>query len=293
MLRASIPAPTAEMPNPPRSPIGTAVAVLIGITIVVYVILQLAPGGPQARFAQNPRMTNDQRAAFLRAWGQEEPWFPGDRGPAARELIATHHYDRDRSVIQAPAICVVWPLRTWVLAGNPFYSLAVGDLFVVRPGEKVATDGVVDSGTSAVDASMLTGEPVPVEVGVEQGARSVRGAGCGDEDEDQQRAQNGGGGSTGEWHQGASVRRTGSMLWVRRTAIRVPAVGRWSERDEAGYGRGVLLVRGRRAAGSAAPPTAITAATPIDTLARAPSRSRRATGLPALHVRSCSRFCGG
>lgn len=47
----------------------------------------------------------------------------------------------------------------------PAASLAVGDLLVVRPGEKVATDGVVESGHSAVDASMLTGEPVPVEVG--------------------------------------------------------------------------------------------------------------------------------
>ncbi len=44
-------------------------------------------------------------------------------------------------------------------------DLVVGDEFVVRPGEKVATDGTVVSGTSAVDASMLTGEPVPVEVG--------------------------------------------------------------------------------------------------------------------------------
>jgi Cu+-exporting ATPase len=47
----------------------------------------------------------------------------------------------------------------------PTGQLTVGDVFVVRPGEKVATDGVVTSGTSAVDASMLTGEPVPVEVG--------------------------------------------------------------------------------------------------------------------------------
>ncbi|MBB5166181.1 cation-translocating P-type ATPase [Mycobacterium sp. AZCC_0083] len=47
----------------------------------------------------------------------------------------------------------------------PVSELAVGDVFVVRPGEKVATDGVVTSGASAIDVSMLTGESVPVEVG--------------------------------------------------------------------------------------------------------------------------------
>jgi Cu+-exporting ATPase len=47
----------------------------------------------------------------------------------------------------------------------PITDLAVGEQFVVRPGEKIATDGIVTEGTSAVDASMLTGEPVPVEVG--------------------------------------------------------------------------------------------------------------------------------
>ncbi len=46
----------------------------------------------------------------------------------------------------------------------PVEQLTVGDLFVVRPGEKIATDGVVVEGSSAVDQSMLTGEPVPVEV---------------------------------------------------------------------------------------------------------------------------------
>jgi Cu+-exporting ATPase len=44
-------------------------------------------------------------------------------------------------------------------------QLAVGDLFVIGPGEKIATDGVVVEGSSAVDQSMLTGEPVPVEIG--------------------------------------------------------------------------------------------------------------------------------
>jgi Cu+-exporting ATPase len=45
----------------------------------------------------------------------------------------------------------------------PIEQLQVGDRFVVRPGEKVATDGVVEEGTSAVDQSLLTGESVPVE----------------------------------------------------------------------------------------------------------------------------------
>ncbi|QEE62381.1 copper-translocating P-type ATPase [Salinibacterium sp. dk2585] len=48
----------------------------------------------------------------------------------------------------------------------PVAQLTVGDAFVVRPGEKIATDGVVTSGASAVDRSMLTGESVPVEVGI-------------------------------------------------------------------------------------------------------------------------------
>ena len=57
-------------------------------------------------------------------------------------------------------------LRNGVETRVPIERLAVGDRFVVRPGEKVATDGVVEEGSTAVDASMLTGESVPMEVGV-------------------------------------------------------------------------------------------------------------------------------
>ena len=47
----------------------------------------------------------------------------------------------------------------------PIEQLQVGQRFIVRPGEKVATDGTVEDGRSAIDMSMLTGESVPVEVG--------------------------------------------------------------------------------------------------------------------------------
>jgi Cu+-exporting ATPase len=56
-------------------------------------------------------------------------------------------------------------LRDGVETVVPVAALRPGDLFVVRPGEKIATDGVVEDGVSAVDQSMLTGEPVPVDVG--------------------------------------------------------------------------------------------------------------------------------
>ncbi len=50
-----------------------AIPVLIGISIVTFFILKIAPGGPEARFAQNPRITADQIAAFRHRWGLDQP----------------------------------------------------------------------------------------------------------------------------------------------------------------------------------------------------------------------------
>jgi len=56
-------------------------------------------------------------------------------------------------------------LRALARLSVPDHGLEIGDIFVVRPGERIATDGVVVEGRSEVDRSLLTGEPVPDEVG--------------------------------------------------------------------------------------------------------------------------------
>jgi Cu+-exporting ATPase len=68
------------------------------------------------------------------------------------------------TALDALAAGEVARLRDGVETVVPIDALAVGDVFVVRPGERVASDGVVVEGASAVDVSMLTGESVPVEV---------------------------------------------------------------------------------------------------------------------------------
>jgi Cu+-exporting ATPase len=82
-------------------------------------------------------------------------WFEArsrrDAGAAIRTLLA----------LGAKEVTVV---RDGVEETVPAESLVVGDEFVVRPGEKVATDGVVVSGASAIDAALVTGESVPVDV---------------------------------------------------------------------------------------------------------------------------------
>ena len=91
-------------------------------------------------------------------------WFEtrakGQSSAALRELLSMGA--KDASVLRGDKEVRV-----------PIAEVQVGDRFVVRPGEKIATDGRVVSGHSAIDASMLTGESVPVEV--DEGA-SVTGA---------------------------------------------------------------------------------------------------------------------
>lgn len=89
---------------------------------------------------------------FVLAGRYFEKRAKGTAGAALRALLALGAKD-------------VAVLRDGTETRAPIERLAVGDEFVVRPGERIATDGIVVAGSSAVDASMLTGESVPVEVG--------------------------------------------------------------------------------------------------------------------------------
>ncbi len=89
---------------------------------------------------------------FVLAGRYFEKRAKGTAGAALRALLALGA--KDVAVLRAGAETRI-----------PIERLAVGDEFVVRPGERIATDGIVVAGSSAVDASMLTGESIPVEVG--------------------------------------------------------------------------------------------------------------------------------
>ncbi|MFD4990977.1 heavy metal translocating P-type ATPase [Cellulosimicrobium cellulans] len=86
-------------------------------------------------------------------------------GDALRSLLELGAKDAERVVLGPDDSPRTGPDGARVTERVPVADLAVGDVFVVRPGEKVATDGVVLEGSSAVDTSLLTGEPVPVDVG--------------------------------------------------------------------------------------------------------------------------------
>ncbi|MBE9926039.1 copper-translocating P-type ATPase [Cellulosimicrobium cellulans] len=86
-------------------------------------------------------------------------------GDALRSLLELGAKDAERVLLAPDGTPRTGPDGARVTERVPVADLAVGDAFLVRPGDKVATDGVVLEGSSAVDTSLLTGEPVPVDVG--------------------------------------------------------------------------------------------------------------------------------
>ena len=118
-----------------------------------------------------PGMTHGFEFALARSDGAANIYL--EVGAGVTMFILAGRYFEKRSKRQAGAAMRallelgakdVSVLRDGIETKIAVSELAVGDEFVVRPGEKIATDGIVTSGTSAVDASMLTGESVPVEV---------------------------------------------------------------------------------------------------------------------------------
>ena len=109
------------------------------------------------------QLVPDRAAAARRSTSRSPPPSPSSSSRAATSRRAP-------SAAPAPRCGRCWSSGAKdveLLDGRrvPVEELAVGDRFLVRPGEKVATDGVVEEGRSALDQSLLTGEPVPVEVG--------------------------------------------------------------------------------------------------------------------------------
>ncbi|MEU1587368.1 heavy metal translocating P-type ATPase [Micromonospora sp. NPDC005710] len=118
-----------------------------------------------------PGMTHPFRFAITRTDGAGNIYLEAAAGVTVFILAGRYFEARSKRTAGAALRALldlgakdVAVLRDGVETLIPVDRLTVGDRFVVRPGEKIATDGVVDEGTSAVDASMLTGESVPVEV---------------------------------------------------------------------------------------------------------------------------------
>ncbi|WDV52190.1 heavy metal translocating P-type ATPase [Streptomyces coeruleorubidus] len=122
--------------------------------------------------AGTPGMTHPFELTIARTDGAGNIYLEAAAGVTAFILAGRYFEARSKRKAGAAlkALLELGAKDVTVLRGGREELIAVGDLkvgdrFLVRPGEKIATDGVVVEGSSAVDASMLTGESVPVEVG--------------------------------------------------------------------------------------------------------------------------------
>ncbi|MFD5712363.1 heavy metal translocating P-type ATPase [Streptomyces pharetrae] len=123
--------------------------------------------------AGTPGMTHPFELTIARSDGAANIYLEAAAGVTAFILAGRYFEARSKRKAGAALRALmelgakdVTVLRDGTEVRVPVAELKTGDRFLVRPGEKIATDGTVVEGTSAVDASMLTGESVPVEVGV-------------------------------------------------------------------------------------------------------------------------------
>ncbi|MGF0118447.1 heavy metal translocating P-type ATPase [Promicromonospora sp. Marseille-Q5078] len=132
----------------------------LGMRMQPSLVPSAAEGAPELYFEVAAVVTT-----FLLAGRYAEHRSRRRAGDALRALLELGAKDAERVRLDADGTPAVGPDGGRVTERVPAGDLAVGDVFVVRPGEKVATDGEVVEGASAVDTSLLTGEPVPVDVG--------------------------------------------------------------------------------------------------------------------------------
>ncbi|MEU4384671.1 heavy metal translocating P-type ATPase [Promicromonospora sp. NPDC023805] len=141
--------------------IGVLAATLWSLWVLVAETLRPAgeSSGPGLYFEVGAVVTT-----FLLAGRYAEHRSRRRAGDALRALLSLGAKDAERITLGPDGT----PLRLadggWRTAAVPVAALQVGDVFAVRPGGTVATDGTVVEGTSALDTSLVTGEPVPVDV---------------------------------------------------------------------------------------------------------------------------------
>ena len=141
-----------------------SVGVLAAFTWSLYALFvgDAGVGGMRMAFTLIPDRTGSSQAIYLEVASAVTVFILLGRYFEARAKTQSGAALRALMELGAKDVAV---LRGGREVQVPVDQLAVGDEFVVRPGEKIATDGMVVDGASAVDASLLTGEPVPVEVG--------------------------------------------------------------------------------------------------------------------------------
>ncbi|WP_277986430.1 heavy metal translocating P-type ATPase [Promicromonospora panici] len=142
--------------------IGVLAATLWSLWVLVTDALRPADAGmgPGLYFEVGAVVTT-----FLLAGRYAEHRSRRRAGDALRALLNLGAKDAERITLGPDGTPLRLPDGGWRTAAVPVAALRAGDVFAVRPGGTVATDGTVVEGTSALDTSLVTGEPVPVDVG--------------------------------------------------------------------------------------------------------------------------------